>query len=84
MELKVEPGRIFAEDDKGKVIAEVTFSEQADDIVTIDHTLVDDSLRGQGVAGKLVEAAAEAIKKTGKKPVPVCSYAVKWFEKHNV
>ena len=40
-------------DENGKVIAEITYSPTDNpDIVVADHTFVDSSLRGQGVAGK--------------------------------
>ena len=46
-------GRIYAEKD-GTLVAEITFPEQ-DGVAVIDHTFVDDSLRGQG--GGVVRAA---------------------------
>lgn len=49
MEFKTEDERIYATDADGKVIAEITFPV-SDGIVTIDHTFVDKSLRGQGIA----------------------------------
>lgn len=49
MEFQREPGRIYAEEE-GRVIAEVTFPDR-DGAADIDHTFVDDTLRGQGVAG---------------------------------
>lgn len=69
-------------DEEEKVIAQVTFPAVDENTVDIDHTFVDDSLRGQGVAGKLMEAAARYLKEHEKKAVLTCSYAVKWFEKH--
>ena len=50
MEFQREPGRIYAEEE-GRVIAEVTFPDR-DGAADIDHTFVDDTLRGQGVAGQ--------------------------------
>ena len=65
MELIHQENRIYAENDAGKVIAEVTFPQENDSTVCLDHTFVDDSLRGQGVAGKLVkEVVAYAQKHT--------------------
>lgn len=81
MEFQYEKSRIFALDASGKVIAEITFPV-SDGYAVIDHTFVDSSLRGQGVAGKLVTAAVAEIRKSGLKVKPVCSYAAKWFEKH--
>ena len=82
MEFIHEPNRIYGTDETGKVIAEITFPETEPGIFTIDHTIVDDSLRGQGVAGKLVQAAVDDIKGRGGKVQATCSYAVMWLEKH--
>ncbi|MFQ7106763.1 MAG: GNAT family N-acetyltransferase [Neglectibacter timonensis] len=81
MEWVQETGRIYAVGEDGKLLAEVTFPEK-DGIAQINHTFVDESLRGQGVAGKLLEEVSQRLRKEGKKAVPICSYAVKWFEKH--
>ena len=61
---------------------EVTFPPIDEDTVNINHTFVDSSLRGMGMAGKLMEAAARQIQKEGKKAVLSCSYAIKWFDSH--
>ena len=50
--------------------------------VNIVHTWVPDSLRGQGVAGQLMQAVVEQLKSKGLRAVPTCSYAVKWFAEH--
>ena len=80
MEFQRENGRIYAERD-GKLIAEITFPEE-DGVAVIDHTFVDDSLRGQGVAGQLVRAAVDQIRGEHKQARAVCSYAKAWFERH--
>ena len=49
MEFQREPGRIYAEEE-GRVIAEVTFPDR-DGAADIDHTFVDDTLRGQAAPG---------------------------------
>ena len=79
MEFKREENRIYKTDDTGKVIAEVTFPETAEGVYTIDHTFVDNSLRGQGVAGQLVQAAVDEITAKGGRVEATCSYAVKWL-----
>lgn len=61
---------------------EVTFPLIDQDTVDINHTFVDSSLRGMGMAGKLMEVAVQEIRKQGKKAVLTCSYAVKWFDSH--
>ena len=50
-------------------------------VAVIDHTFVHESLRGQGVAGKLMEEAVAAIEAQGWKVGASCSYAVSWLEK---
>ncbi|MDY2671152.1 MAG: GNAT family N-acetyltransferase [Anaerovoracaceae bacterium] len=82
MEFKNQIDRIFLPDENGRVIAEVLFPIEPDGIHNITHTVVDQSLQGQGVAGKLMKAAAEAIRAEGAKTRLTCSYAVKWFGKH--
>ena len=82
MNFQTEAGRIWLADEQGKTIAEVLFPDREDGTVEVTHTFVDDSLRGQGVAGRLMEAAAQKLRADGKKAKPVCSYAVAWFEKH--
>ena len=42
-------------DEEGTTIAEILFPKENDDTICITHTYVDDSLRGQGIAKKLVE-----------------------------
>ncbi|MBQ7477829.1 MAG: N-acetyltransferase [Selenomonadaceae bacterium] len=76
-----EANRIYAEDDSGKMIAEIVFPESSPGVCEIVHTYVDDSLRGRGVAGKLMELAASAIEGQGKKVTASCSYAMKWLAK---
>lgn len=81
MEFIKETNRIYANNEEGTVIAEVTFPENEEGVCTIDHTFVDESLRGQGVASQLVAAAVEEIKAQGKKVAATCSYAQGWLEK---
>lgn len=81
MDFYHEDSRIFAKDDAGKVIAEITFPTR-DGVAEINRTFVDGSLRGQGVAGQLVSAAVAQIRADGLKAKPTCSYAVKWFAEH--
>ena len=82
MEFQKSAGRIFALGEDGKVLAEVTFPTVKEGLVDIDHTFVDPSLRGQGVAGKLLRAAAQEMRSQGQKAKLTCSYAVTWFENH--
>ena len=79
---KVGRNRIFQEDEAGRIIAEITFPETSPGVFVIDHTFVDSSLRGQGIASKLVQAAVDEIKKRGGLVKATCSYAAKWLSEH--
>lgn len=81
MKFSQQPGYIFARDENGKLLAEVTFPER-EGVAVINHTFVDDSLRGQGVAGQLLQAVADTLRREGRKARPTCSYAVHWFATH--
>ena len=82
MEFIEENFRIYSVNKAGKVIAEITFPEVEKGIFVIDHTFVDETLRGQGIASKLVEMAVDKIKKQNGKVTATCSYAKKWLEKN--
>ena len=81
MEFTKETGRI-ALYRHGEAVAYVTFPLAEPKVAEINHTFVSDELRGQGVAAKLLQAAADTIRGTGWKARPTCSYAVSWFDKH--
>jgi predicted GNAT family acetyltransferase len=66
----------------GRRVAEQTLSAAPDGkLAIIDHTEVDDSLRGQGVARLLTLNTVEWARKSGVKLVPVCPFAKAIFDK---
>ena len=82
MNFEIERNKILQKDKSEQVIAEITFSETTPGVFVIDHTFVDESLRGQGVASKLVQVAVDEIKNRGGQVKATCSYAAKWLSKH--
>lgn len=69
------PGRFFIGD-----LAELTYTMPDANHATLDHTMVDASLRHQGIGRKLVDAAVAWARTSNVKLTPVCSYARKVFE----
>lgn len=82
MDFIVENHRIYAADRTGRIMAEVTFPAVSADTVDINHTYVDESLRGRGTAGELMKAVAEKLRLEHKKTRASCPYAARWFEHH--
>ncbi len=83
MQFQIQANKIFAKDETEKLLAEITFPETETGTCTISHTFVDDSLRGQGIAGKLVQMAIRQILQQGKNISATCSYAGKWISQHS-
>jgi predicted GNAT family acetyltransferase len=81
MPYKIGTNKIEYEED-GKIMGTVEFPVNYLDTVCITSTHVDHSLRGRGIAARLLELTAEELRKTNRKAVPECSYAVKWFEQN--
>ncbi len=81
MEFLTGDNRFYQENDAGEEIAEITYKPAEDNVVEADHTFVDPSLRGQGVAEKLVDRLVEEMENENKKIRPTCPYVVKLFER---
>ncbi len=64
-----------------KKLAEMTYVFSGDDKFIIDHTEVDDSLRGQGIGVKLVEEAVAFARKNNLRILPLCPFAKSVFDK---
>ena len=69
----------FEYEKEGKVLAEIIWT-QLGDIMVVEHTFVDSSLRGQGIAKQLLNRAADYARENEYKIEAVCSYVVKAFE----
>ena len=82
MKFNHTPTRIYSIDEHGSLVAEITFPTASKNTYCINHTFVDPSLTGQGIAGRLVQMAVDQIRAQGGTVTATCSYAVKWLEKH--
>jgi predicted GNAT family acetyltransferase len=64
----------------GRRLATMTYS-LAGDIIIIDHTDVDEILRGTGAGAKLVAAAVEWARAEHRSIIPLCPFARSVFDK---
>ena len=78
----VDKNRAYVLNDEDEIIAYVTYPSIDDKRVCINHTFVDNSLKGQGVGSKLLDLAYDKIKEQHKKAYAECSFAIHWFEEH--
>ena len=82
MNFKYEDHKIYVNNEEGKLIVEATFPFYEEGVVVVDHTYVDPSLRGQGIASQLMHEVCKHSEKLGYKIVATCPYAVVWLKKH--
>jgi len=64
----------------GKRLARMTYSVAGKRVI-IDHTEVDDVLRGKSAGAQLVRAAVEWARKENVKLLPLCPFARSVFQK---
>src|SRR3954471_12493190 len=65
---------------EGARLAEMTYTVAGSRVI-IDHTQVDDALRGTGAGRKLVQAAVEWARAEKQKMIPLCPFAKSVFDK---
>ncbi len=82
MTFKHEANRIYAEDETGELLAEITFPLASKTTVNITGTFVAPSLRGQGIGDSLIRAAIADIQSRDMKIILTCPFAKSWFSKH--
>lgn len=69
----------FYIDEDGEWIAELTYFKNGG-VMTIDHTEIEERLRGEGIGEDMVKAAVEYARENGLKINAVCPYAKKVIE----
>jgi predicted GNAT family acetyltransferase len=71
----------FVVEREGIRLAEMTYSRLSPSQIIVDHTLVDDQLRGLGVARKLLDTLVAWARATKTRVSATCPYAKAQFEK---
>ena len=70
--------------ENGRQVGEVTFPEIEKNVFDINHTFVDESMQGRGVAAQLVQRAINEINLRDGEIKTSCSYAGKYVEKNGI
>lgn len=73
-------GKFYVEED-GKELAEMVYSMPSPDKLIIEHTEVDDELRGKNVGLQLVNSAVEYARANNMKILPLCTFAKSVFDR---
>ena len=76
-EIKHNENMFYMENEDGKRLAKITYFHEGEGCIVIDHTLVSETLKGQGIALKLVNSVVDYARRNNLKIKPECSYAVK-------
>lgn len=73
-------GSVYVEQD-GKKLAEMTYSIASKHLIIIDHTEVDETLKGTGTGKQLLMIIIDKARKDNIKILPLCPFAKSVFDK---
>ena len=65
----------------GAILAELVYTKPAANKMIIEHTEVDDTLKGKGIGQQLVHTAVEYARNHQMKIIPLCPFAKAIFDK---
>jgi uncharacterized protein len=74
-------GEFFTTNESGQRIAEISYVWNSPNQIVANHTWVDNSLRGQGIARKLLDTLVDFARKKDLKIVATCSYVDVMFKR---
>lgn len=80
METNGSKGAFFMEKD-GQRLAAMEFTMAGADKMIIDHTEVDETLKGRGAGRKLLNRLVEYVREQEIKVIPLCPFAHSVFKK---
>jgi len=75
-------GRFKLLDNDGQLLGQMTFSRARDDLIIIDHTEVDDSLRGKGGGLRLFNGMVDWARNTGTEVMSTCPFTNSMFDRN--
>lgn len=74
-------GKFFI-DNEGQRVAQIVYAKAGNNTIVIEHTEVDESLRGKNIGYDLVQKTVEYARAEGLKVSPVCQFAKAMFDRH--
>lgn len=74
-------GHFYIKGDDDDTIAKLVYSITENGRMILEHTEVDEALRGQNIGYQLVQASVEHARKYDMKIMPVCPFAKAVFDK---
>ena len=77
---KESRGMFFIEEE-GEIIAEIVYAKGGDSLIIIEHTEVDEKLKGQNIGYELVHHVVEYARSHNLKVSPICPFAKAVFDK---
>ncbi|SDL79367.1 hypothetical protein SAMN04488034_11224 [Salinimicrobium catena] len=74
-------GMFYIEKDE-TIIAELTYTLNDNNVMTLDHTETEPEHTGEGLASSLIKHSVQYAREKEIKIDPLCEYAAKQFERH--
>jgi uncharacterized protein len=72
---------MFYIEHEGKTAAKMTYSIAGEDLIIIDHTEVDEVLKGKSAGAQMLGAAVAFARENNIKIIPLCPFAKSMFDK---
>lgn len=76
-----QQGEFFAVNEDVQRIAEISYVWRSEHQIVANHTWVDDSLRGQGIARQLLDVLVAFAREKNLKIIATCSYVDVMFKR---
>jgi len=73
----------FYMSDEQNLIGEITYFENEDGQLVVDHTFVNPQYRGKNIGMILINAIVEYARNINKLIIPVCPYVEKMFSRNS-
>ena len=77
-----QEGQRFVADPGDGQVAELSYRPRGEGVVEMPHTFVPESLRDQGLAGRLAEAALGWARNEGLEVIPTCRFVSGYIDSH--